>query len=198
MEKNNTKTKKFLKKFGAYILAGCLVVAIVLTLTLTLGKGEQKVVDNTLNNDPIVEVDTKPLVFTVPLENATVLKGFSATDLMFNSTLKHWEAHKAVDLVSETSNMAVACLEGTVTKVEKTYANGTTIEIEHKEGFVSTYSSLSDSLVEVGDVVTAGQNLGEVSTSASNEMAQGDHLHFVLKKDGKKVDPASYIELSNK
>ena len=196
MGKNNTKTKRFFKKFGVYILAGCLAIAIVLTLTLTLRGGEQ--IDNTLNNDPVVDVDTKPLVFTLPLEGATVLKGFSSTDLMFNSTLKHWESHKAVDLVSESSKMAVACLEGTVRKVEKTYANGTTIQIEHKEGFISTYSSLSDSLVKVGDIVTAGQNLGEVSSSAANEMAQGDHLHFVLQKDGVKVDPASYLELSNK
>lgn len=196
MEKNSTKTKRFFKKFGVYILAGCLAIAIILTLTLTLRGGEK--VDNTLNNDPVVDVDTKPLVFTLPLEGATVLKGYSSTDLMFNSTLKHWEAHKAVDLVSESSKMAVACLEGTVRKVEKTYANGTTIEIEHKEGFVSTYSSLSDSLVKVGDTVTAGQKLGEVSSSASNEMAQGDHLHFVLQKDGVKVDPTSYLELSNK
>lgn len=196
MEKN-TKTKKFFKKFGVYILAGCLALAIVLTLTLTLG-GKGQEVDNTLNNDPVVDVDTKPLVFTLPLEGATVLKGYSSTDLMYNSTLKHWEAHKAVDLVSETSKMAVACLEGTVRKVEKTYANGTTIEIEHDNGFVSTYSSLSESLVEVGQTVSAGQNLGEISSSAANEMAQGDHLHFVLQKDEKKVDPTSYLELSNK
>lgn len=196
MEKNNTKTKKFFKKFGVYILAGCLALAIVLTLTLTLRSGE--VVDNTLNNDPVVDVDTKPLTFTLPLEGATVIKGFSSTDLMYNSTLKHWESHKAVDLVSQTSTMAVACLEGTVKNVEKSYAKGTTIEIEHEGGFVSTYSSLSDSLVKIGDSVSAGQNLGEVSSSASNEMAQGDHLHFVLQKDGKKVDPSSYLELSNK
>lgn len=197
MEKNNTKTKKFLKKFGVYILAGCLVIAIVLTLTLTL-RGGEKEVDNALNNDPIVDVDAKPLVFTLPIENATVLKGFSSTDLMYNSTLKHWEAHKAIDLMSETSNMAVACLGGAVAKVETSYSNGTTIQIEHSEGFVSTYSSLSSSLVKAGDIVTAGQSLGEVSSSAANEMAQGDHLHFVLEKDGVKVDPSSYLELSNK
>lgn len=196
MKNNNTKTKKFFKKFGAYILAGCLAITIVLTLTLTLrGNGN---IDDTLNNEPVVDVDTKPLVFSLPLEGATLEKGFSSTALMFNSTLKHWEAHKAVDLVSSTSKIAVACLEGTVRKVEKTYAFGTTIQIEHKEGFVSTYSSLSDSLVKVGDVVSAGQNLGEISTSAANEMAQGDHLHFILEKDGVKVDPTSYLELSNK
>lgn len=195
MEKNNSKTKKFLKKFGAYILAGGLAVAIVLTLTLSLSKGGK---ESTVTDNTIVDVDTKPLVFTIPLEGATVLKGYSATDLMFNSTLKQWESHKAVDLISESSKSVLACLEGTVVKVEKSYANGTMIEIEHKNGFVSTYSSLSDSLVKVGDVVSAGQMLGEISSSGANEMTQGDHLHFALSKDGKIVDPTSYLELSNK
>ena len=117
MEKNSTKTKKFFKKFGVYILAGCLAVAIVLTLTLSLTKGGS---GTNINQEPAVDVDTKPLVFTLPLEGATVLKGYSATDLMYNSTLKQWEAHKAVDLVSETSKNVLACLEGTVRKVEKT------------------------------------------------------------------------------
>ena len=157
MEKNSTKTKKFFKKFGVYILAGCLAVAIVLTLTLSLTKGGS---DTNINQEPIVDVDTKPLVFTLPLEGATVLKGYSATDLMYNSTLKQWEAHK--------------------------------------NGFVSTYSSLADSLVKAGDIVSAGQKLGEVSSTGANEMAQGDHLHFALSKDGKVVDPASFLELSNK
>lgn len=97
-------------------MAGCLAVAIVLTLTLSLTKGGS---DTNINQEPIVDVDTKPLVFTLPLEGATVLKGYSATDLMYNSTLKQWEAHKAVDLVSETSKNVLACLEGTVRKVEK-------------------------------------------------------------------------------
>lgn len=195
MEKNSTKTKKFFKKFGVYILAGCLAVAIVLTLTLSLTKVGS---DKNTNQEPVVDVDTKPLVFTLPLEGATVLKGYSATDLMYNSTLKQWESHKAVDLVSETSKNVLACLEGTVRKVEKTYAHGTMIEIEHKNGFVSTYSSLADSLVKAGDIVSAGQKLGEVSSTGANEMAQGDHLHFALSKDGKVVDPASFLELSNK
>ena len=195
MEKNSTKTKKFFKKFGFYILAGCLAVAIILTLTLSLSKVES---NTNVAQEPVVDVDTTPLVFNLPLEGAQVMKGFSSTDLMYNSTLKQWESHKAVDLVSETSNMAVACLEGTVRKVEKTYANGTMIEIDHKNGFVSTYSSLADSLVKQGDIVSAGQNLGEISSTGANEMAQGDHLHFSLPKDGQIVDPSSYLELSNK
>ncbi|MGN1162500.1 MAG: peptidoglycan DD-metalloendopeptidase family protein [Christensenellales bacterium] len=195
MEKNSTKTKKFFKKFGFYILAGCLAVAIILTLTLSLSKVES---NTNVAQEPVVDVDTTPLVFNLPLEGAQVMKGFSSTDLMYNSTLKQWESHKAVDLVSETSNMAVACLEGTVRKVEKTYANGTMIEIEHKNGFVSTYSSLADSLVKQGDNVSAGQNLGEISSTGANEMAQGDHLHFSLSKDAQIVDPSSYLELSNK
>ncbi len=196
MENKTTKTKKFFKKFGFYILAGCLGIAIILSLTLGLNKS-----GNTLEqtpSDPVVDVDTTPLVFTLPIENAVAIKGFSSTELMYNSTLKQWEAHKALDLTSQTSKMVVSCLDGKVTKVDKTYKDGVIIEIEHGQGFVSCYSSLKESLVKVGDQIKAGQNLGEISTTAANESASGEHLHFTLSKNGAVVDPSSYLELSEK
>ena len=68
MEKNSTKTKKFFKKFGVYILAGSLAVAIVLTLTLSLTKVGS---DKNINQEPVVDVDTKIYVSTDINKKAT-------------------------------------------------------------------------------------------------------------------------------
>lgn len=195
MEKNNTKTKRFFKKYGYYILAGVLAIAIILTLTLGVNRTN---IETNKEENPVIDVDADPIKFELPLENATILKGFSSTELMYNQTLKQWESHKAIDLISETTKTVVACLDGKVTKVENNFSEGTKIEITHADGFVSTYASLSESLVQNGDTVKKGQALGEMSSSMANENEQGEHLHFVLSKDGNIVDPASYLELSEK
>ena len=46
--------------------------------------------------------------------------------------------------------------------------------------------------------VNAGQKIGTMSESASDEVLTGAHLHFELLKDGQKVDPANYLTLENK
>ena len=201
MENNKSKTKSFLRKYGFYILAGCLAVAITLTLTLGVKKQPETPLDNQVYqevNDPVVDVEAPAITFALPLENAVILKGFSATELMFNQTLKQWESHKALDLVSESSKNVIACLEGTVKNVETNYANGTVITIEHAGGFVSKYSSVAECQVKAGDVVEKGQVLGVVSTTSANEAGQGEHLHFALQKDGKIVDPTAYLEFGDK
>ena len=134
----------------------------------------------------------------MPVDGAELIKGYSATQLFYNTTLGQWESHKGVDLVSD--NLKVyAVLSGTVTNVVKNYENGTTITIAHEDGFVSVYSSLdSEVLVAVDDKVSKGQEIAKMSNSAANEQLQGSHLHFELFKNGEKVDPSNYLTLENK
>lgn len=49
-------------------------------------------------------------------------------------------------------------------------------------------------MVEVGDVVTAGQIIGGVGSTGLFESLEPAHLHFEMLKGGAYVDPAEYIE----
>lgn len=80
----------FLKKNVYAIVAG--VILIVLGITLALIVNNKKVVDN----NPDDNVNAGAVTFYVSLLNATVEKGFSDTKLMYNETLKQWEAHMAI------------------------------------------------------------------------------------------------------
>ena len=76
--------------------------------------------------------------------------------------------------------------------------DGTVIVIEHNNGLTSEYSSLgSDVKVKVGDNVSRGDIIGAVSESANRELEAGAHLHFSMKDNGKKIDPAAYLNISS-
>ena len=52
--------------------------------------------------------------------------------------------------------------------------------------------------VETGDVVEKGQQIGQASDSAESESEDGKHLHFEMFKNGTKVDPSNYLNISGK
>lgn len=188
----NTKKKIFsvMKKYGYYCLAGLLTIGLALTLSLTIG--------NVTTPEPTVPVGNVDLTFVLPMENVTILKGFSNSELQYNQTLNQWEAHKGVDLTSEQLSV-YSVLDGKVKSVSYAYETGTKIEIEHNNGFVSIYSSLDkNTTVKEGDTVKKGEKIGEIADSSSRESLEGKHLHFELLQDGNKIDPANYITFEQK
>lgn len=195
---NNKKGKvlRFLKRYGYYALAFVLVFGI--TLAIVMSSSTNQIEPEVTNQSQVQETETKPLVFSLPVKSPTVLKWYNDSELLYNETLKQWESHMAIDLTSENTNVC-SVLDGVVTNVESSYEFGTTITITHKDGFVSKYSSLDDNpYVTISDRVKAGQIIGKMSQSATNESLSGAHLHFELLKDGQKVDPANYLTLENK
>ena len=197
MEGNKTNVLRYLKRYGYYVLAFVFVLGI--TLAIVMSNSTNQIEPEVVNNQSQVqETETKPLVFSLPLSSPTVLKWYNDSELLYNETLKQWESHMAIDLTSENENVC-AVLDGVVTNVESSYEYGTTITITHKDGFVSKYSSLDENAnVTISDRVRAGQVIGKMSQSATNETLSGAHLHFELLKDGQKVDPANYLTLENK
>lgn len=194
MEKQN-KFLLFFKRYGYYFIAGILVVAIGLTLILATRQPQLNIVPD---DSDVVDVGAQPISFTLPMKDLTVLKAFSDSELQYNKTMKEWSAHKAYDFTAnDLSVYAVA--SGTVSDVTESYLMGTIIEITHKDGFKSVYSSLeNDTLVKEGDQVEKGQKIGSASSTASSESSEEKHLHFELLKDDAKVDPSNYLNLSNK
>ena len=192
---NNEKGKftSIVKRYGYYALAFVLILGITLSVVFTSAKKPSQ--------EANVPTDTQPVVFGLPISSPSVLKWYSDTELMYNETLKQWESHKGVDLISTSQdNLDVfAVLDGVVAKVETNYEDGTCITIKHSNGFVSKYCSLAENVcVQATDKVTKGTKIGTISQSSANESKAGNHLHFELYKDNQKVDPANYLSLGNK
>ena len=78
-----------------------------------------------------------------------------------------------------------------------TFAGGNTccsyglyVTIDHGNGFSTLYGHMSKLNVTTGQKVTKGQVLG---AGGRTGYATGNHLHFEVRKDGKVVNPLSYL-----
>ena len=148
---------------------------------------------------PEVIVDDTPVVAEEPNVVVSPLQGevvaaFSVDQLLYNETLDDWRTHDGVDIAAAAGDAVMAASAGTVLSVTDDPMMGTTVVIGHSGGYETTYANLqTEPLVEEGDTVSAGQAIGAVGTTAAAEAAQGAHLHFSVTKDGKAVDPDTFL-----
>lgn len=195
MDKTNSQQKKNVVMNYVYaILIGILVIACAVTIALVSADNSNGRAD--VGDDG---VDVSTTTYVVPMQNATIAKDYSGTELQYNDTLKQWEIHKAIDFIATDNLNVYAVADGTVSNVYTNYLEGTVVEISHSDGIVSIYKSLaSDVSVAVGDTVSAGQVIGQVGDSMAQESNTGAHLHFEMTVNGVKVDPNDYLSLGDK
>lgn len=171
-----------------------IVSAIMLGATLVAVNVQDKT-DNNLT----IQTSVSDNSYSLPMQNVTVLKDYNSGELQYNDTLKQWEIHKAVDLVSDTNTDVFSIAKGTVTNVYTNYLEGTVIEISHNNGLVSVYKSLSqDVSITLGDAVKAGQKIGTVGSTMARELNSGNHLHLEMYSNNELVNPNDYIDFSKK
>ncbi|MCM3179187.1 peptidoglycan DD-metalloendopeptidase family protein [Cytobacillus horneckiae] len=159
------------------------------------------------NDEPALEVNRALENFVMPVEKtdtAVIQKGFydleaddaeqEAALVFYNNT---YHPNTGIDIAMPDGEPfeVRASLSGTVTKVQEDSLLGNVIEIEHDEGIVSRYQSVTDMSVAEGDVVEQGQALATAGKSLINEEA-GVHVHFELRKDGIAVNPESFFNKS--
>lgn len=195
MDRTTSQQKKKIALNYIYaVLIGILVVACAITIA-------EVNADNKTSNAHIGEesVSVSANTYVVPIKNATIQKDYSATELQYNESLKQWEIHKAIDFLATNDTQVFAVLNGTVSKVYTNYLEGGVVEITHKNGMVSVYKSLAEDIkVSVGDVVSAGDVIGNAGNTMAQELNNGAHLHFEMILNGSKVDPNNYLPLGNK
>ncbi len=149
----------------------------------------------------IVPLPTEPSATGKPLKTGKPVDGevvmdYSMDCLCYNPTTRDWRTHNGMDYAAAAGTAVCAAADGTVYTIFNDDSMGTTIVIRHEDGYVTTYSSLSEQVnVKVGDKVVLGQAIGTVGCSALLETALGDHLHFAVTCDGVSVDPETFFEL---
>ncbi|MBO5223585.1 MAG: M23 family metallopeptidase [Clostridia bacterium] len=143
---------------------------------------------------PVLDV-TKPVeTFSLPSEKYTVLKEASVDKLVYMSSLNMWKTHNGIDLGLEENAQVKSVFSGKVKKVEQSTLEGVVVTVELSNGMTAIYKSLSSASVKEGDKIENGAVVGIVGTMLS-ESDLGTHLHLELKKDGKYVDPAEFINV---
>lgn len=124
---------------------------------------------------------------------------YSGYGMRFHPVYKINKMHNGVDLGGSYGNPIVAADSGTVLIASAPWAGqntggtnyGNYIVIDHGNGMTTTYAHCKDLYVSVGDTVSAGQ---EIAGCGSTGTSTGPHLHFEVRVNGTRVDPAPYIQ----
>lgn len=214
-EKNQTsKFQKMLKKRwvlpAVYVSFAAIILALVLIVQTSFNNTANEEVGETAEsgkefNEPALEVNSNLEKFIMPVaneENAVVKKEFydanadeekqEAALVFYNN---RYEPNKGIDIAANDGKAfeVLASLSGSVTKVQEDGLLGNVIEIEHEDGVVTRYQSVTDIKVAVGDQVKQGQAIATAGKSQINEDA-GTHVHFEIRKDSIAVNPIEYFD----
>lgn len=98
--------------------------------------------------------------------------------------------HGGVDFAGKMGTEIKAVASGVVTWAENRYGYGKLVEINHGNGYKTRYAHCASISVNVGDIVRKGD---VVALLGSTGRSTGPHVHFEIYKNGRSVDPASYI-----
>lgn len=100
--------------------------------------------------------------------------------------------HYGVDLAVDTGTTVRAFAAGTVDYIGESDVYGQYLQLDHGGGVTSFYAHCSKLCVQQGQKVSVGEKVAE--SGATGEVT-GPHLHFEMKKDGVRLNPAYYISL---
>jgi murein DD-endopeptidase MepM/ murein hydrolase activator NlpD len=103
--------------------------------------------------------------------------------------------HSGMDFRAPTGTDVRATAPGTVVKAGRNGGYGRMVEVDHANGFSTRYAHLSRIRVKVGQMVNAGDIVGE---SGSTGRSTGPHLHYEVRRNGDAVDPLRFLKAGGK
>lgn len=147
---------------------------------------------NTKPREEVQSAATEPTGIAMPAEGELAV-AHSDDVLVYSKTYEDWRIHNGIDINCEKGTAVKAVANGTVEKVYTDPLKGIVIEISHGN-MRSVYANLStDSMVQVGTEVKAGDIISGVGDSGTFESGQQPHLHFELYQDNAAVDPTDWF-----
>ena len=98
--------------------------------------------------------------------------------------------HYGVDISTNVGNPIVATADGIVIKVQQDKYLGRNVTISHGNGFTTVYGHMSAFAVKAGQKVKRRDVIGYIGQSGK---AAGPHVHYEVWRDGKRVDPKTFL-----
>lgn len=102
------------------------------------------------------------------------------------------EFHQGVDFAGKLDTPITAVAAGIVIWSGLRYGYGNLVEISHGNGFITRYAHNRKNLVAVGEKVEKGEIIALMGTSGRST---GTHVHFEVLRNGKHLNPNSYLSL---
>lgn len=127
-----------------------------------------------------------------PVEKGWISSLFGARNDPFTGKVT---PHYGIDFASKLGSPVKAVAAGVVTWSGYRNGYGLTVEVNHGGGYMTRYAHNSENVVVVGQLVKKDDAIAKVGTSGRST---GPHLHFEVFKNGRHVDPASYVHRTNR
>ena len=127
----------------------------------------------------------------LPVKNARVTSEFGYRT---NPVSGKYGFHTGLDLAADEGTPVSASFYGKVVETGSSDVWGNYILMEHSEDFQTYYCHLSEIYVSDGAVIRQGETIGLVGSTG---WSTGPHLHFEVRINGVRVNPASLLYPNN-
>jgi murein DD-endopeptidase MepM/ murein hydrolase activator NlpD len=163
----------------------------ILYASLTVGGETRRYFRFQTEDDGVVDYfdergrSAKKFLLRTPLNGGTFRSGFG---MRRHPLLGYSRLHSGVDWSAPVGTPIVAAGAGTITKAAWDSGYGRRVEIQHSNGYMTTYSHLSGFArgSAPGARVYQGQVIGFLGSSG---LSTGPHLHYEVLVNGSFVDP---------
>lgn len=118
-----------------------------------------------------------------PLGTYALTSGFGER---FHPILGGYRMHQGIDMAAPMGTSVHSAGAGVVTLANWDRGYGLSVRIRHGGGVETHYAHLSRISVQQGQVVTAGEPIGQVGATG---LATGAHLHYEVKVNGSFTNP---------
>ncbi len=123
-----------------------------------------------------------------------VIKEFSGDNPVYSKTFSDWRTHQGTDFRAEEGSMIKSITDGKVKDITNDSVYGTTVVIEHSPGFTAYYCGLGENaLVKPGQEIRTGDDIGSIK-NVPCEILDEPHLHLMISKDDKFIDPILILD----
>lgn len=131
--------------------------------------------------------DSQEMIWPV---SGQIVMDYSVETGIFDRTLEQYRTNDSICISAPMGTDVMAASDGTVTAITKDKVDGVTVELDHGNGWRTTYSQLQDNLaVSEGQAVYRGDVIGKVGKPTGYSSALDCHLDFSVFKDDVATDP---------
>ena len=102
--------------------------------------------------------------------------------------------HSGIDFRGKAGEQIFATAAGTVTKAFRNGSFGNFVEIDHQNGYTSSYAHLKKFVITEGSQVKRGDLIGLVGNTGRST---GPHLHYEVHYQGKPINPMKYMQVAD-
>lgn len=124
----------------------------------------------------------------------SIIMPYDVENTVYYSTLNEYKTNPGIVIQSTQGTAIKAAADGVITMIGEDDELGVYINEAIGNDYIATYGQVINPEVEAGDFVEAGQTIAYVNEPTRYYTKEGDNLYFAIARDGKTVDPLSFID----